>query len=71
MVVGILTDTVSTAATYAIDNIDITGDGLIAAAASLSIKLGGHIIKRYIPNIAAWNTSGQIRRTLKKVYKQF
>ncbi len=71
MIVGISTDIASTAATYVIGNMDITSPLPIAVLAGLAIKIGGHIIRRYTPNIAAWNTSGQIRRTLKKVYRQY
>ncbi len=71
MLVSILTNTGSAAATYAIGNTDITSAVEVGVAVGLIIKLGDPIIKPYIPNIAAWNTSGQIRRTLKRVYRQY
>ena len=44
--------------------------GLIGLAAGFLPKLTGHKIKPYLPNIAAWNTNGQISRVLKRIYKQ-
>jgi hypothetical protein len=71
MLVSISTAIGSAAATYTIGNTDIISAGLVGAGVGLGIKLIDPFVKPYIPNIAAWNTSGQIRRTLKKVYKQY
>lgn len=70
MLVSILTSIGSAAVTYTIGNTDIISANLVGVIVGQGIKLVDPIIKPYIPNIAAWNTSGQIRRTLKKVYRQ-
>ncbi|MBU1934455.1 hypothetical protein KKF04_00205 [Patescibacteria group bacterium] len=74
--VSVSTDTVSVAstvaATFIVSSMGITFpiSGFIVAAAGLIPKLAGHKIKPYLPNIASWNTTGEIRRVLKKIFNQ-